>query len=31
VLQLHGAYFDVSTGQMFASDGVGYCEIAAVQ
>ena len=31
VLQLHGAYFDVSTGEVFARDGVGYYEITAAQ
>jgi carbonic anhydrase len=29
VLQLHGAYFDVSTGQVFVRDGAGYYEITA--
>jgi carbonic anhydrase len=29
VLALHGAYFDVSTGQVFVRDASGYCEISA--
>jgi carbonic anhydrase len=29
VLELHGAYFDVSTGQVFARDAAGYYEISA--